>query len=121
MLIKAGADGYLLKSQDKQKFVRSLKDIMDGAPPLSSSFARRIIKYFSAKPSPAEFLKPVALTQREEQVLFHIAKGMTRYETGQILGIRSGTVAGYIKRVYQKLDISSRAETALEAQRMGLI
>ena len=118
--LQAGADGYLLKSQDKDKLVRSLKDIMGGAPPLSPSIARRIIKHFQVKDkSPQE--PRVALTDREKDVLIFISKGMTRLEAAKMIGIREGTVAGYIKRVYEKLNVSSRAEAALEAKRMGLI
>lgn len=119
--LKAGADGYLLKSQDKDKLVRSLKDIMEGAPPLSPSVARRILRHFNDDPSHPQFTRPSILTQRESEVLTRIAKGMTRNEIAEILGIRPGTVAGYIKRVYEKLNITSRAQAALEAKKMGLI
>ena len=120
LALQAGADGYLLKSQDKDKLVQSLQDIMEGAPPLSPSIARRIIKHFQVKEkSPQE--PRVALTDREKDVLIFISKGMTRLEAANMLGIREGTVAGYIKRVYEKLNVSSRAEAALEAKRMGLI
>lgn len=119
--LTAGADGYLLKSQDKEKLVQLLKDIMQGAPPLSPSIARRIIKHFNGVDQRATVQSSNTLTKREEEVLIYIAKGMTRNETADLLGIRPGTVAGYIKRIYEKLNIASRAEAALEALRMGLI
>ena len=50
----------------------------------------------------------------------YIAKGMTCAETAAYLGIKQSTTAGYVKNIYQKLNISSRAEAALEAERMGL-
>jgi DNA-binding NarL/FixJ family response regulator len=119
--LKAGADGYLLKSQDRDNLVRLLREITEGAPPLSPSIARRIIKHFNAVEPRKEAKRPTSLTQREEEVLAQIAKGMTRNEIARLLGIRPGTVAGYIKRIYEKLDIASRAEAALEARRMGLV
>lgn len=119
--LKAGADGYLLKSQDRERLIRSLKDIMEGTPPLSPSIARRIIKHFYTDQKQINFQKPEGLTQRETEVLIHIAQGMTRKETAIRLDIRPGTVAGYIKRVYEKMNVTSRAQAALKAKKMGLV
>jgi DNA-binding NarL/FixJ family response regulator len=118
--LKAGADGYLLKSQDKQKLADSLQGIMNGAPPLSPAIARRIMAHFREDQKMAEDRKAL-LTKREQDVLTMIAKGMTRIEVASNLSIQEGTVAGYIKRLYSKLNVSSRAEAALEARRLGLI
>jgi DNA-binding NarL/FixJ family response regulator len=46
---------------------------------------------------------------------------LSRNEVAELLGLSSNTVARYIRDVYQKLDISSRAEAAVEACRMGLV
>ena len=115
--LKAGADGYLLKSQGDDKLVGSLKKILIGEPPLSPSVARHMIEYFREKDQKQD----VQLTEREKEVLFYIAKGFTRKETANYLEIRPGTVAGYIKRIYVKLDVNTRAEAVIEALRMGLI
>jgi DNA-binding NarL/FixJ family response regulator len=118
--LKAGADGYLLKSQDKQKLAESLKEIMNGAPPLSPAIARRIMAHFREDQETTAGQETV-LTKREQDVLTLIARGMTRIEVARILQIQEGTVAGYIKRLYAKLKVGSRAEAALEARRLGLI
>jgi DNA-binding NarL/FixJ family response regulator len=120
MALKAGADGYLLKSQDQTKLSASLKEIMNGAPPLSPAIARRIINHFH---NDREITAPIdiPLTKREQEVLTLIARGMTRLEVASQLMIQEGTVAGYIKRLYSKLNICSRAGAALEARRLGLI
>ena len=118
--LKAGADGYLLKSQDRRMLIASLQEIMNGAPPLSPSIARRIMAHFRAA-SPQAAAQEFELTPREQEVLTLIAKGMTRAEVAALLAIREGTVAGYIKRLYGKLNVCSRAEAALEAKRLGLV
>lgn len=118
--LKAGADGYLLKSQDKQKLADSLKEIMNGAPPLSPAIARRIMTHFREDATETTD-HDTLLTKREKDVLALIAKGMTRVEVATRLEIQEGTVAGYIKRLYAKLKVCSRAEAALEARRLGLI
>lgn len=138
--LKAGAQGYLLKEHHRDKLKELFRRILKSEPPISPSIARRILKHFRA--NDAEDLTPPTihtskkrqltakshnpkeqlsfLTRRETDVLSHIAKGMTCAETGDSLGIKRSTVAGYVKTIYQKLNISSRAEAALEAERMGL-
>ena len=61
-----------------------------------------------------------ALIEREREVLLRVAKGFTLPEIGVQLGLSRHTIADYVKQIYRKLNVSSRAEAALEAQRMGL-
>ncbi len=63
----------------------------------------------------------VQLTPREREVLMLIAKGYAVAKVAQLLGITYNTAAGYVKAVYRKLNVSSRAEAALEAGRRGLV
>lgn len=62
-----------------------------------------------------------SLTQRENDVLQMISKGFTQSECARLLGISLNTVTGYVKEIYRKLNISSRAEAALIAKEMGLV
>lgn len=119
--IAAGAQGYLLKDQDTAAFVEALKRIGRGEPPLSPSIARRMLEHFrtAPAPSPAEDLEP--LTARETEVLALLGRGLRVGEAARVLGISDHTVAGYVKTVYRKLNIASRAEAALEAARRGLV
>ena len=61
------------------------------------------------------------LTERETEVLQRVAKGFTLAEIAQQFGLTRNTVAAHIKNVYRKLNVSSRAEAALEAARRGLV
>lgn len=116
--LRAGALGYLLKDQPVASIVAALGGIAAGEPPLSPAIARRMLAYFRPEAAaPAE----VALTGRETEVLRFIAKGMTQAETGRLLGISQHTVSGYVKELYRKLNVSSRAEAALRARDMGLV
>jgi DNA-binding NarL/FixJ family response regulator len=63
----------------------------------------------------------IHLTAREQEVLTMMAKGLKAAEIGRVLGISVNTVNGYVREIYRKLDISSRAEAALEATRRGLV
>jgi len=119
--LQAGAFGYILKEQPRELITEQLQRISQGEPPLSPSIARRVMAYFSAKAKPQPSTLPhVSLTDRESEVLLRVAKGYTLPEIGVQLGLSRHTIADYVKQIYRKLNVSSRAEAALEAQRMGL-
>jgi DNA-binding NarL/FixJ family response regulator len=115
--IRAGAHGYLLKDQPQATIVQALNGISTGQPPLSPAIARRLLNHFYTQEASQKDL----LTDREIEVLSIIAKGMTMVETANILGLKRNTIAGYVKEIYRKLNVSSRAEAAISAHRMGLI
>jgi len=119
--LQAGAYGYILKEQSRELITEQLQRISQGEPPLSPSIARKVIAYFAAQNKPqANALPHVSLTERESEVLLRVAKGFTLPEIGVQLGLSRHTIADYVKQIYRKLNVSSRAEAALEAQRLGL-
>jgi DNA-binding NarL/FixJ family response regulator len=119
--LQAGAFGYVLKEQPREHFIDQLSRISQGEPPLSPSIARRVIAYFAAQARPqANAMPRVQLTERESEVLLRVAKGYTLPEIGVQLSLSRHTIADYVKQIYRKLNVSSRAEAALEAQRLGL-
>jgi DNA-binding NarL/FixJ family response regulator len=119
--LQAGAYGYILKEQARELIIEQLQRISQGEPPLSPSIARRVIAYFAAQAKPQQALMPrVQLTDRENEVLLRVAKGFTLPEIGVQLNLSRHTIADYVKQIYRKLNVSSRAEAALEAQRLGL-
>jgi DNA-binding NarL/FixJ family response regulator len=125
--LQAGAYGYILKEQARELISEQLQRISQGEPPLSPSIARRVIAYFAAKARPQQTQAAqtsanpaITLTERENEVLLRVAKGYTLPEIGNQLGLSRHTIADYVKQIYRKLNVSSRAEAALEAQRLGL-
>ena len=118
--LQAGAFGYILKEQPRELIIEQLHRISSGEPPLSPSIARRVMAHFAAKGRPQAQMPNVSLTDRESEVLLRVAKGYTLPEIGVQLGLSRHTIADYVKQIYRKLNVSSRAEAALEAQRMGL-
>lgn len=118
--LRAGAHGYLLKDATVEAIAELLGGIVDGQPPLSPSIARRVLRHFQAPPQHAKEPDD-PLTSRERDVLKLIAKGLTVIDTATVLQLTRHTVAGYVKDIYRKLHINSRAEATLEATRRGLI
>lgn len=116
--LHAGAQGYVLKDQPTENLAEMLTGIAAGQPPLSPSIARRLLRHF--QPVASDASEP-SLTARETDVLRLIAKGHTVAEVAGLLGLSRHTAAGYLKDVYRKLSVSSRAEATLVATRRGLV
>lgn len=116
--LQAGAQGYLLKEQTKEEFIKSLSGLLHGEPPLSPVIARKILRHFQ-KTEPQS--SDVQLTGRETEILTLVAKGLRRNDISQMLGISPHTVASHLKTIYGKLNVTTRAEATVEALRMGLI
>ena len=104
--LRAGAHGYLLKDQSNCVLEAALQGLESDLPALSPDIA------------PVE---PCDLTPREREVLVLIAGGLSVLDAAKRLTISVHTVRGYVKDIYRKLGISSRAEASLKAVRMGLI
>jgi DNA-binding NarL/FixJ family response regulator len=116
--LQAGAKGYLLKEQPRTQLIQHIQGILKGEPPLSPSIARRILTYFQDAPVQKS---DSCLSKREEEVLTLAAKGYKTKEISKMLEISLNTTAGYLKSIYKKLNISSRAEATLEATKLGLV
>ncbi len=119
--LRAGANGYILKEQRKEEISRLLLGIDNGEPPLSPTISQRMLSYFSDMGSPLPQENAAQLTEREREVLSVIAEGHSLSETANQLGVSRNTVASQVKSIYSKLNISSRAEAAIAASRMGLV
>jgi DNA-binding NarL/FixJ family response regulator len=115
--MEAGATGYLLKEHSPEQLVAGLEQMRNGTPPISPSVVRRLVAHFH---EPRRTVQN-NLTPREEEVLKLIAKGLNRKDVAELLCISKYTVSDYIKVIYRKLEVSSRAEATLEAERLGLI
>lgn len=115
--LKAGAQGYILKDQDKDKIISHLLGLQQDRPALSAATSRRIISHFNQQGSE---LTQYRLTAREHEVLLLLSKGYTIEQAAEALHIAIETVRGYVKSLYSKLGINNRAELTLIAVRLGL-
>ena len=115
--IRAGAAGYLLKSEPPERIVELLRGIAEGEPALSGPVARRLLEQVregvgvrtTVPPSIAE-----RLSAREIEVLLLLERHLATDEIATELGISEHTVRSHVKSLLAKLDVSSRRE-ALEA------
>ena len=113
--LRKGARGYILKDQDKERLAQMLIDIENGQLPISPAIANKLLNFFNPQQPKNN------LTNREKEVLTLIAKGIKVPQVADLLEIKKSTCYGYVKDIYLKLDINSRAEATMEASKMGLI
>lgn len=118
--LKAGARGYILKDQSKSRIAELLSQAANGELPLSPSIASILLNQFVDSDQEQEAPES-PLTNRESEVLALVAKGASTPEVADMLNISRYTAEDHLKQIYRKLDISSRAEAALEAHRLGLV
>jgi DNA-binding NarL/FixJ family response regulator len=120
--LAAGVHGYLLKDQDVDAMTSLLQRVEHGEPPLSPSIARRLLRHFAVPgtSAPGAGEDETTLTGRETETLTLLARGLTINEVARALGLKPQTVAGYVKVIYQKLNVSTRAEATLKAVKRGL-
>ena len=112
--LRLGAQGYLLKDNIDANFIAALEGIVAGRPPLSPSIAQRIIASF--RPNITDNL----LSPREIELLTLVAQGKSVRSAADTLGVTQNTAAGYMKTIYQKLQVNSRAEVTRKAIELGL-
>ncbi len=106
--LQAGAAGYLLKQTPRATLINALREIKAGGSPMTANIARKVVKAFhqlSAPEPPA-----VDLSTRESEVLQLLAQGYLYKEIADQLGISLPTVNTYIRRIYEKLHVCSRAQ-----------
>jgi DNA-binding NarL/FixJ family response regulator len=119
--IKAGAKGYLLKDDQLDHCAEHIREIRRGGSPISPMIARQLLKQML--PPEETVVQPLkeGLSAREAEVLNLLARGFSYLEIAALLGLTSGTVGTYVKRIYKKLEVNSRAEAVFEAGNRGII
>src|ERR1700743_1281859 len=114
--ILAGASGYLLKEDVKEALVYALNEIRRGCCPISPSIARKVFDILrQAHTDRAETLTDYKLTQREKEVLTCLVKGSSYKMICVDLNIKYDTVRTHVKKIYEKLRVTSLTEAVAKA------
>ena len=107
--LSAGASGYLLKQTRRTELLDALKDVHAGGSPMSSQIARKVVQNFHRNETQMDG-ETVQLSGREREVLELLARGYLYKEIAEQLKISVQTVNTYIRRIYEKLHVRSRAQ-----------
>ena len=111
LALEAGADGYLLKRTKPADLRIALLDVLGGGAPMTSEIARRVIESFRQKAQLRD--ESTHLTMREEQILVLLSQGYSNKTIADKLDLGIDTVCGHLKRVFNKLHVSSRTEAVV--------
>lgn len=121
-MLEAGAVGYIPKRAAPEELLTAIRAAADGEVYLYPSLATLMVKdYLNQDPEDRESRMLDGLTERELEVLAHVADGSSNLEIGETLGISPKTVARHRENIMRKLNLHSRTELVKYAIRKGII
>ncbi|WP_249186147.1 response regulator [Microbacterium paraoxydans] len=121
-MLSAGASGYLLKDSSAEDIVTGVREVFAGASSLSPRIASMLIRHVrdsTPAAAAADALEP--LTEREEEVLQCLAKGMSNAEIAKALIVSEGTVKAHLGRMMSKWHLRDRVQILVTAAHAGLV
>ncbi len=121
--MRAGARGYVLKGAGKEEVLRTIEAVARGEALFGAAIAQRLVAFFSGLRSTSAAAPPLAfpeLTEREREVLHHIAQGLNNSVIAERLSLSPKTVGNHISNIFSKLQVADRAEAIVRARGAGL-
>jgi DNA-binding NarL/FixJ family response regulator len=120
--LRSGAAGFLLKDTDPEQLPYLVRALAEGETVLSSKVTRAVVDGYLDKDArePAVRLA-TRLSERERTVLVLMAEGLANTDIGERMHLSTGTVKGHVSAVLNKLQVTSRVQAALIAERAGLL
>ncbi|MFL5740858.1 MAG: response regulator [Flavisolibacter sp.] len=111
--LKAGASGYLLKNTGLMQLIEAVKELHNGGSPMSANIARKLVTMFREKEKNVAEME--TLSVRENEILYHLSKGLLYKEIADQLTISVSTVRQHIHKIYDKLHVQNRTEAINKA------
>jgi DNA-binding NarL/FixJ family response regulator len=109
--IRAGASGYLQKSNLKQSLLKGIKEMLNGGAPLSGIISRKVLNVIYSSNNYASASRPednkYNLTNKEKEVLSNIVNGLSHKMIAADMSISYDTVRNHVKKIYEKLEVVS--------------
>lgn len=118
--LKAGAEGYILKSASVNNILQAIDDVLKGGASMSPSIALKVMKYFSNGQLQQQKKTDWKLSNKEQDVLTLLAEGLSYKMVADKMGISYFTVNNHIKKIYEKLQVHSMGEAIAKAHKQRL-
>lgn len=117
-VLKAGANGYVLKTSEPLQIVQAVLDVAEGKAVLDAVLTQRMMKQL-INPTPEVMTE--TLTGREKEVLHFAGKGFTNKAIAMHLKISDRTVQNHLAHIFTKLQAASRTEAVMRAVSLGIL
>ena len=114
--LQAGADGYLLKDMEPEDLMQQLGEAASGKITISERLTQLLVTSLREKSRPTS-LTEAGLTEQENRILEHLIDGKSNKLIARDMGIAEGTVKVHVKHLLKKLNLRSRVEAAVWADR----
>lgn len=110
--LMAGATGYLLKRQPPEQLLEAIHDLLAGGSPMSATIARKVVNLLQRSGDPGKATSGIEhlLSARQREMLDLLAAGEPYKAIADKMGLSIHTVRGYIRRIYEKLQVHTRTE-----------
>ena len=116
--VALGAKDYALKGSSQEELIETVTRIASGSEPEPDSILNKVKSAMSVRRNTRD---DIPLTNRETQVLRHIALGLSNKEVGVSLNISIETVKEHVQNILRKIDATDRTQAAIWAVRKGLV
>jgi DNA-binding NarL/FixJ family response regulator len=117
--LRAGARGYLLKGASAAEVQQAIRAAAAGGMVFGASLAARIADFLSGRAPVQDVVFP-ELTDREREVLDHLAAGRTNADIARLTHLSEKSVRNAVSSVYGKLHAADRADAIIKARDAGL-
>jgi DNA-binding NarL/FixJ family response regulator len=120
--LRSGASGFLVKDTEPADLIRAVRAVASGDALLSPRATRRLVEEYATRAKPAERSPSLdLLTEREREVMVHVAAGLTNDEIAKTLYISPTTAKTHVSRAMIKLGARDRAQLVVFAYETGLV
>jgi DNA-binding NarL/FixJ family response regulator len=121
--MKAGASGFLVKDVRPEQLADAVRVVATGDTLLAPTITRRLIEQFVRRPAPTTGAPAdlSELSERELEVLTHIARGLSNAEIAQALFVTEATIKTHVTHILTKLRLRDRVQAVVRAYESGLV
>lgn len=119
--IRSGAAGYLLKDLTPEKLIESIKGTMSGKGFVDPKITKKLLSEIASRKVQPEPATQYQLSEREQEILNLLAKGLSNSDIADNLFLTEGTVRNYTSEIFKKLSVSDRTQAVVVAFKHGLV